>query len=182
MEISTESLTVLLEDATARDRTTARRSALFKILFHERCLTREQLIVRVEGILGKGCFGEAAWIDTFYRDMRVVKRALDAAGYHLAYSRSKQRPGYYLRNQPSISTDMSEKIKGSVNEIDPSQITTLKKFSSKQRFQQGISISNLACAAVAHSIRQRNPQLSNAESHRLAIQRAYEHDRQNPWI
>ena len=69
MSISPAALNVLLEDAITRDRTTARRAALLKILHQERYLTREQLIVRVEGILGVGCFGDSAWIDTFYRDM-----------------------------------------------------------------------------------------------------------------
>jgi hypothetical protein len=32
----------------------------------------------------------------FYRDMRVVKRALQAAGYGVAYSCSAGRQGYYL--------------------------------------------------------------------------------------
>lgn len=176
MKVSKSTNDVLLNDAISRDRTTARRSALVEILLFERFLTREQLIVRVERCLGKGCFGESAWIDTFYRDMRVVKRALDAAGYQLAYSRSKQSPGYYLQNQPPVSTDLAEKIEGSVNEIDPSQITILKNLSVKQRFQQGFSITNLACTSVAHTIRNRNPQLSYAASHRLAIQRAYNHD------
>ena len=166
---------VLLEDAISRDRVTARRAALLKILHYERYLSREQLIVRVEGILGKGCFGETSWIDTFYRDMRVVKQALDAAGYQLAYSRSKKRPGYYLRNQPSISIDLVEKLESSANEVDPAQLAIFKGLSIKQRFQQGISISNLARTVVAHRIRQRNPKLNAIEANQKAIQKAYGH-------
>ena len=171
MSISPAALNVLLEDAITRDRTTARRAALLKILHQERYLTREQLIVRVEGILGVGCFGDSAWIDTFYRDMQVVKRALRVAGYQPAYSRSLQRPGYYLRNQPSIGSDLSTTLDGSVMEVDPTQIAIYKQFSIKQRFQQGCSISNLARQVVANRLRQRNPQLSLAEAHRLAIQK-----------
>jgi len=171
MNVSPAALDVLLEDVITRDRTTARRTALLKILLQERNLTREQLIVRVEGKLGKGCFGDSAWIDTFYRDMQVVKRALRAAGYQLAYSRSLHQPGYYLHNQPSISSDLSATMEGCVAEVDPSQISILKQLSLKQRFQQGCSISNLARRVVANRIRQRNPQLSPAEAHRLAIQK-----------
>jgi hypothetical protein len=81
MFISSTALEILLDDAISRDRTTARRATLLNVLQHERYLTREQLIIRVEGGLGKGCFGDTAWIDTFFRDMQIVKRALRAAGY-----------------------------------------------------------------------------------------------------
>jgi hypothetical protein len=169
MNTSPAVLDVLLEDAITRDRTTARRAALVKILLQERCLTREQLIIRVEGLLGKGCFGDSAWVDTFYRDMQVVKRALRAAGNQLSYRRSLRQPGYYLRNQPTLGSDLSTTLGGCVAEVDPSQIAILKQLSFQQRFQQGCSISNLACQVVANRIRQRKPELSLAEAHRLAI-------------
>ena len=172
MKLSPAALDVLLDDAIARDRTTARRAALLNILQHERYLTREQLIVRVEGKMGYSCFGDSAWIDTFYRDMQVVKRALRAAGYQLAYSRSLKQPGYYLRNQPAISSELSATLDGSVAEVDPSQIAIFKRLSIGQRFHQGCSISNLARQVVANRIRQRNPQLGLAEAHRLAIQKS----------
>jgi len=170
MNIFPAALDVLLQDAITRDRTTARRAALLNILHQERYLTREQLIVRVEGKYGFGSFGDSAWQDTFYRDMQVVKRALRAAGYQLAYSRSLQRPGYYIRNQPSIGSELSATLDGCVAEVDRSQIDIYKQLSFEQRFQQGCSISNLARQVVAHRIRQINPQLSLVETHRLAIQ------------
>jgi hypothetical protein len=170
MNISLAVMGVLLDDAIARDRTTARRAALFNILQHERYLTREQLISRVESKLGKGCFGDSAWIDTCFRDMQVVKRALRAAGYQLAYSRSLRQPGYYLRGHPPLSSQLSAILDGSIAEVDPSQIAIFKQMSFKQRFQQGSSISNLACRIVANRIRTRLPQLSINEAHRLALQ------------
>ena len=163
-------LEILLDDAITRDRTTARRAALLNILQHERYLTREQLIIRVEGKLGKGCFGDCAWIDTFFRDMQVVKRAFHAAGYQVAYSRSLKQPGYYLRDQPPVSFQLSAILNCSVAEVDPSQIAIFKQLSSQQRFEQGCSITNLARQVVANRIRQRNPQLSLNEAHRLTIQ------------
>ncbi|MBS3750493.1 MAG: hypothetical protein KGY39_03200, partial [Anaerolineales bacterium] len=90
---------VLLEDAAERDRVTARRKLLTDILSRERYLTREDLMARVEVVLRKGCFGDAAWEDVFYRDMRVVKDAFLAAGHEVAYSRKKGRSGYYLRGE-----------------------------------------------------------------------------------
>jgi len=169
MNNSPVALEVLLGDAITRDRTTARRVALWRILHQERYLTREQLIVRVEGKLGKGCFGNSAWEDTFYRDMRVVKRAFKAAGYKIAYSRGSQRPGYYLLDHPAIGADLSTALDGGVAEVDRSQITIFKGLSLEQRFRQGCSISNLARQVVAGRIRQRTPQLSLAEAHRQAV-------------
>ena len=171
VNISRAALDILLEDASTRDRTTARRVALLEILHQERYLTREQLVVRVEGILGKGCFGDSAWKDTFFRDMQVVKRALRAAGHQPAYSRGMHRSGYYLCNQPPIGSDLSTILDGCIAEVNPSQIAIYKQLTFKQRFRQGCSISNLARKVVAHRIRQRNPQLSLAEAHRLAIQK-----------
>jgi hypothetical protein len=95
MFTSPAELEILLDDAITRDRTTARRAALLNILQHECYLTREQPIPRVEGKFGKGYCGDTAWIDTFFRDMQVVKRALRAAGFQVAYSRSIKQPGYY---------------------------------------------------------------------------------------
>jgi hypothetical protein len=163
-------LAVLLEDAITRDRTTARRAALLDILQHERYLTREHLIIRVEAKLGKGCFGESAWVDTFFRDMQVVKRALQAAGYKVRYRRSRKLPGYYLHDQPKISAQLSAILEGSIAEVNLTQISISRRLSSQKRFQQGCSITNLACQVVANRIRQRNPDLSIAAAHRMVFQ------------
>ena len=166
----TEAANILLEDAVHRDRTTARRAALVEILLQERFLTREQLIVRVEGKLRKGCFGDAAWEDTFYRDMQVVKQALRASGYQPAYSRSSKQRGYYLRNQARVGLELAAILDACVAEADLSQIEVFKNLTFAQRFRQGCSVSNLARNVVAHRIRQRFPTLSMAEAQRLAIQ------------
>ena len=167
--MNTHSKKVLLEDAIKRDRTTARRVMLVEILLMEQYLTREHLITRVESKLGKGCFGDSAWEDTFFRDMQVVKKALTAAGYQPAYSRSVKKPGYYLKNQPTIGPDLSSVLNGCISEVNISQIRIFKKLTFKQRFQQGCSISNLARNVVAHRIQQRNPGLSLEEARRLAV-------------
>src|SRR5689334_16200526 len=101
---------VLLQDAVHRDLATARRAALLDLLWNERYLSREQLIARVAQKLGKNCFGKAAWEDNFFRDMRVVKRAFQAAGFRLAYSRGKPRGGYYLVGQPPLSPELGRII------------------------------------------------------------------------
>ena len=172
MTIFPSALEVILDDAASRDRTTARRKTLLEILLHERYLTREQLIVRVEGVLGAGCFGASSWKDAFYRDMQVVKRALRAAGQQLVYSRRKGRSGYFLKNQPAISAELSAVLESSVAEVNSAQIAILKSLSFRQRFQQGCSVTNLACQVVAHQIQQRTPHLSLTEAWRTAIHKA----------
>ena len=143
---------------------------MFNIFIQERYLTREQLIVRVEGKLGSDCYGGAAWVDTFYRDMQVVKRAVRAAGYQPAYRRNSLLPGYYLRDQPPISSVLAVILDGSISEVDPSQIEIFKQLSYEQRFRQACSISNLALQVVANRILARDPGLDRVAAHRLAVQ------------
>lgn len=164
---------VILHDAIQRDLTTSRRAALLEILWNEHYLTRSQLITRVELRLGRDCFGSSAWQDTFYRDMRVVKKALDVANCPLLYSRKKQQSGYYLHGQTALSAEFKHILKTSAAEVDQRQIDIYHNMSLADRFHQGCSISDTARNVVAYRIRQANPQLSLAEANRMAVQRAY---------
>lgn len=163
----------ILEDAIQRDLTTARRAALLQILWHERYLTRAQLIARVGLQLGKACFGVSAWEDTFYRDMQVVKKAFRAGGYTLAYSRNKPQTGYHVEGQPALSHELQQTLRSSASEVDPRQIEIYQKLTPADRFRQGCSISDTARNVVAFRMRQENPNLSPAEANRMALQRAY---------
>lgn len=171
--LSRKVVDVILNDAMQRDITTARRVTLLQILWNERYLTRAQLIVRTEYRLGRNCFGTSAWEDTFYRDMRVVKQAFQAAGYVLVYSRERKNKGYYLKGQPALSPEFSQMVKASVEEVDQRQIDIYRQLSVADRFRQGCSISDTARNVVAYRIRQENPELTVLEAHRLALQRAY---------
>ena len=137
----------LLADASRRDRATARRLALFKLLWYERSLTRENMIARVEAQMGEGCFGKNAWEDNFYRDMQAVKKAFAEAGYQLKYSRAKQLPGYYLLGEGGVHPELQSAIEGSVGEVDPRQIEIYRRLSFAMRFQQGAAISDTARTA-----------------------------------
>jgi hypothetical protein len=163
----------ILDDASRRDITTARRIALLQLLWNERYLPRSQLIARVERQLEKSCFGISAWEDTFYRDMRFVKQAFEAVRYQLLYSRHKEHSGYYLDGQPALSSEIQQVLKGSAAEVDQRQIDIYRKLSFAERFYQGCSISDTARKVVAYRIRQDNPKLSLMEANRMALQRAY---------
>jgi hypothetical protein len=167
--IPTKSLAFLLEDAASRDLSLRRRMALLTILLGERYLDRGQLIMRVEALLGKDCFG-AAWQDVFYRDMRLVKSALKAAGFQLAYSRSSKRSGYYLKGQPELSEQLANTIRQSAGEVDPKQVKIFHRLSPAERFRLGCSVTDTARNAVAYRLRQQNPELSPVEASLLAVQ------------
>ena len=99
--------------------------------------------------LGKNCLGVSAWEDTFFRDMRIVKQAFEAAGFRLLYSRNKQQPGYYLDGQPALSSEIKQVLKTSAGEVDQHQIDIYHKLSFAERFHQGCSISDTARKVVA---------------------------------
>jgi len=171
--ISPKAAEALLRDAIQRDITTARRAALLQILWNERCLTRAQLMARVEFRLGRNCFGTSAWEDTFYRDMRVVKQAFQASNYRLEYSRNKGHRGYYLQGQPALSREFRQILKASAAEVDQRQIDIYHRLTAAARFRQGSGISDTAREVVAYRIREENPDLTPQEAHKMALQRAY---------
>lgn len=173
ISFSRKSFEVILHDAMQRDITTARRVTLLQILWNERYLTRAQLITRVEYRLGRNCFGISAWEDTFYRDMRLVKQAFQAAGYQLEYSRNKGERGYFLHGQPTLSPEFKQMVKASSAEVDLRQIDIYRQLSPAARFRQGCAISDTARNVVAYRIRQENPELTVQEATRMALQRAY---------
>jgi hypothetical protein len=140
LQFPTEISQALLQDALHRDLVTARRDALLRILWGERYLSREHLIARVEMLLGKGCFGQKAWEDTFYRDMRFVKTALAKAGFQLKYSRNPKSRGYYLAGEPPLHPALKQSISGALNELDDQQMEIYQKISPAQKFFQAVSI------------------------------------------
>ena len=145
MEINTERLYgALLEEAANRDRVTARRKLLVDLLSRERFLDRSDLIARVEIVLGRDSFGDSAWEDVFYRDMRVVKKSFQAAGVELAYSRTKGNAGYYLRGKGEFNPKLAQQIRSAAAEVDPQQIQITRTLSPAERVQQGFSITHLA--------------------------------------
>lgn len=164
---------IIIQDAIQRDLTTARRIVLLNILWHERYLTRAQLIARAEFRLGKNCFGSSAWQDTFYRDMRVVKQALKVAGFQLLYSRNRGQPGYYLQGQLALSSEFKQLLKSSAAEVDQRQIDIYHRLSPANRFYQGCSISDIARKVAVYRIRQEHPELSVHEANRKVLERAY---------
>jgi len=139
-----EAQSFLLIDAQKRDLVTARRAYLLHILWRERHLTRQGLMERVENLMGKACFGEKSWDDTFYRDMCVVKAALKHAGYELKYSRKIGQAGYFIAGEPALHPDLEKSLVAALNEVDPQQMEIYKTLSPAQKFFQACSIINLA--------------------------------------
>lgn len=163
----------LLEDAIQRALMTARRAAHAQILWRERGQTRATLVHRVEYQLGRGCFGGAAWEDTFYRDLRAVRQAFQCAGFTLEYRRSTKEKGYYLRGQPDLLPEFSRMILASAAEVDHRQMAIYRRLSPAERFRQGCEISDTARRVVAYRIRKENPSLTVDEANRQALERSY---------
>jgi hypothetical protein len=69
---------------------------------------------------------------------------LKAAGYELSYSRSKRRPGYYLKDQPPLLPEYRQMLRSSASEVDQRQIDIYHRLSPAERFRQGCSISDTA--------------------------------------
>lgn len=141
---------MLFAKTAAGEITTERRKRLLETLYHERYLTRKGLIWRLEGVLGKGCFGKYTWRFVFYRDMRAVQEAFQASGYKLAYSWKRECRGYYLRGEGEISEELYKQIKGAVDEIDPKQVSITRRLTPAQRVRQGCSITDLAHRVVRY--------------------------------
>ncbi len=87
--------------------------------------------------------------------MRIVKKALRAAGYRLKYSRKADSPGYYIHQQPAISDELAEILAHSVAEVDPAQIRIWRQMPSRQ---QSHAVDHRPPPAVAY--RQQNPELN----------------------
>ena len=76
---------------------------------------------------------------------------------------------FYMDENHDVGT-WHKILEGSVGEVSPAQIAVIKRLTVAQRFQMGCSISNLARHTVGNRIRQRNPNLSQTEAERLALQ------------
>lgn len=176
LSLPPESLKFLLQDAVDRDLVTARRFLLLRILNHESYLTRDQLIVRVEAFLGRNCFGKKSWRDTFYRDMRVVKEAFYFAGLQIAYSRQSEKSGYFLVGQPSISDELKQLNQSALAEIDKDRMKEFRNLTIPEKVQIAFELSDAAIKELTNQVRQQNPDLSEQEAQKIALQREYERE------
>jgi hypothetical protein len=159
----------LLQEVRQRDFVTARRALLLEFLWRERYLTRDGLIHRVAAILGAASFGAAAWEDTFFRDMRVVKMAFNAAGLTLRYSRRPGQVGYYLSGQAALSPEIALSLRSAAAEIDPRQSQIFCQMSVAQRFRQGFAVSAAAYQVVRRRSIQSMDDLTFPEFVKLVI-------------
>jgi hypothetical protein len=144
----------------------ARRVVLLRLVWQEAYQTRAGLIVRVEAILGRGCFGTTPH-PTFRRDITVVRQALSKAGYRLVYSRRSEQSGYYIEGRPVLDEKLQRLIAGAVAEVDPEQIAASKHLTPAQRFQQASSMIRLAEQVATYRLRQRQPHLNEEKARRI---------------
>lgn len=164
-EAPIEEWRALLQGLASRDMTTARRAALLRLVWQESFLSREGLTARVEGLLGRGCFGKDDRA-TFFRDMRAVRNFLAQEGHRLLYSRRPGTEGYYVEGRPHLDEQLQRLIAGAVAEVDARQIAIYQRLSPVQRFQQGCSLIEGAERITAFQVQRRHPHLSEMEAYR----------------
>lgn len=163
-EAPIEEWRTLLQGLASRDMTMARRTALLRLVWQESFLTREGLITRVEGLLGRGCFGKDSRA-TFFRDMRAVRRFLAQEGHRLLYSRRQGAKGYYVEGRPPLDERLQRLIAGAVAEVDPRQIAIYQRLSPAQRFHQGLSLIKWAERITVRQLQRRHPHLREREAY-----------------
>jgi len=163
-EAPIEEWRVLLEGLGSRDMTTARRAALLRLVWQEPYLTREGLMARVEGLLGRGCFGKDSRA-TFFRDMRAVRHFLAQEGHHLLYSRRPSSEGYYVEDRPRLDEQLQRLIAGAVAEVDPKQIAVYQRLSPAQRFRQACSLIKWAERITVRQLQRQHPRLREREAY-----------------
>jgi len=164
-EVPIDEWRALLQGLASRDMTAARRTALLRLVWQELFLTREGLTARVEGLLGRGCFGKDSRA-TFFRDVRAVRHFLAQEGQRLLYSRRRGTKGYYVEGRSPLDERLQRLIAGAVAEVDTRQIAIFQRLSPAQRFQQGCSLIKWAERITVRQLQRRHPHLSEAEAYR----------------
>ena len=71
------------------------------------------------------------------------------------------------RTRTSFPNNYQQLISGAVAEVDPRQISMSRHLTSAQRFQQAVSMIELAEQVAAYRLRQRRPELSGVEALRI---------------
>lgn len=64
---------------------------------------------------------------------------------------------------PARPVNWQRLIAGAVAEVDPNQITVLRRLTPAQRFRQAVSMIELAEQVASYRLRLRRPELSGAE-------------------
>jgi hypothetical protein len=143
-----------LRQLAEQDLPLARRIALLRLIWQEAYHRREGLIIRVEDLLGWGCFGPSPQA-AFQRDIAVVRQVLREAGHRLLYSRQPDRPGYYIEGRPVLDEKLRRLIAGAVAEVDREQIAIYKRLKPAQRVQQLAHLSDWLRLANERRLRHR---------------------------
>jgi hypothetical protein len=168
-DIPWEAWLIQLRQTAEKDLPLARRIALLRLIWQEAHHLCQGLIIRVEDLLGRGCFGPSPQA-TFRRDLAAVRQALRQAGHRLAYSRRSDQPGYYIEGRPLLDEKLRRLIAGAVAEVDPAQIAISRRLTPVQRFQQAHSMIRLAEQVVTYRLRQRQPHLGEEEARQIVRQ------------
>lgn len=170
--LSISVLTAALKEAMQHDRALARRMTLVALLWEESGLDGAGLLARVEGRLGKGCFGRQPEL-AFRRDMQVTKTILAQAGFHLTYSRRPKQAGYFVEGRPALPPEVARVIAGAAAEIDPRQIQQLAQLTTKARLNLANTLSAEVLALALRAEHRLHPELAPEAARQEVLDRYY---------
>lgn len=165
-----------LFEAVQHHQTLQRRMTMLGILWNESGLSKPALLARVEALLGLGCFGQRSTL-AFARDIRFLRQVLEAAGYRLKYSRTRENLGYWIADRPALDTALEKKMSAAFAEVSPEQATIFARLTPAERVWQGATLSDQLRAQAVRRLRQDRPDLDEAEAQREVLRRMYQVER-----
>jgi hypothetical protein len=153
--------------AATLDPAALRRSLIARMIWQVSYQRSPGLLANVAYLLGWRTWGEQPRT-TLAADICMLRRALEAAGHHLAYRIDPANRGFYIRGRPALDPQLERRMKGAMAEIDPAQMVITRRLTTAQRFAQAMSMIEFVTNAGAYRLQQRQPTLSWPE----ALQRA----------
>jgi len=165
----------LFLEAVSLHSTLRRRLAMLGIIWNEGGLTKSALQVRVEALVGMGCFGRQPTL-TFARDIRFLRQVLDGSGFRLQYRRSPSQ-GYWIIDRPVLAPAIEKKLSGAFSEVSPEQAAIFARLTPAERVWQGATLSDQLRTQAAHRLMREQSNLSVAEAHREVLSRMYRLER-----
>lgn len=166
--MSREAWLTWLRALAMQDLPLARRAALVNVIWLESHLLARGLLWRVRDLLSIRCFG-ATPDETFTQDIAAVHEAFAAARHQM---KRDEQGGYYVVGRPRVNAEWRQLVTAGKADVDPQQIAASRHLTIAQKFQQGCSMTNLAYRVTAYRLRQRQPQLSEAEALRIVRMRS----------
>jgi hypothetical protein len=162
-------LTLLAHEA-GRNSALARRMAVLQSLRTAPFQTRETLTAAVEDELGPGCFG-ADPAENLWNDVAELR----AASIPIAYSRSKDHPGYYLVAD-GADPDFELQLENLLGEISPVEVAVVRGLSPAKRMETLFAMADSARDSLVSQVQQSPDDSDEKQRQAIASRFALAHE------